>query len=88
MRRSNSVYKRGAFRLIYIDGSLLLFSRLGKEYVYLTVANLAETMEIHFDSTAIDMLSGNRSTHHTLQTCSASVFKIKKETTIFFKVRQ
>ena len=79
LRGSNPVYKKGGFRLLALDSDLLIFERLDKKYVYLTVLNRsAREASLSFGGVATECLSGRRGRAHTLPPISAEVYKVKK----------
>jgi len=76
IRRQNSVYKDGGYKLLYLDSSFLIFSRFNKKSLFLTVVNNGDKdVNIRFSKEATDLLSG----------CKEELFEIKKTTSKIFK---
>ncbi len=88
IRRENYVYKKGRLNLIHIDGDLLVFSRLGKNYEYITVYNNSSFgMKLYSDKSFYDLLKGKkRAIKETiLDPESSTIIKVNKETPIYIK---
>ena len=83
IRSKNSVYKKGEFKLIHLDESLLVFSRKSKGFDFVTVLNNSESdMTLSFDQKAKELLSGKSSDKFELQSNTALIFKVKPDSNI------
>ena len=78
IRRKNSVYKKGAFRLLYLTNDLLIFARDGKEYSYVTVVNNThKDLAVHIETSSRALISNKKGAEHTVSPIGAEVFKVK-----------
>ncbi len=80
IRRKNAVYRSGDFSLIALTNTYLVFCRLGKSSVCLTVMNQGDTpLQISFSESSLDLLSGINGMDFTIFPNSATIIKTKKE---------
>lgn len=78
IRKKNSVYKKGAFRLIHLTDDLLVFARDAKDYSYVTVVNNThKDLAVHFDSQSYALVSNKKCSAYTISPVGAEVFKVK-----------
>ena len=88
IRRNNSVYKEGEFKLICLDASTLVFERYDETYSYITFVNNSKlNKKVEFSSAATALInSGNEqiSTEFDLAAYTAQIFKAKRNTYIYF----
>ncbi len=78
LRKKNSVYKKGAFRLLHLTDDLLIFARDGKDCSYVTVVNNThKDLAVHFDSSSRALISNKKGAEHTVSPVGAEVFKVK-----------
>ena len=78
IRKKNSVYKKGAFRLIHLTDALLVFARDAKDYSYVTVVNNThKDLAVHFDSQSYALVSNKKCSAYTISPVGAEVFKVK-----------
>lgn len=76
IRRTNEVYKEGEFKLLYIDSSVLLFSRTDSSNSYITVLNNSKKdLNICFEKEAISLYTTEKS----------FCFKIESESSLIVK---
>ena len=78
IRRSNSVYARGGFRLILLDDDVFIFSRDDGEHSYVTVCNNSDraiSIDILCDLSAV--IFGSSDTAFHIDPISASIYKVK-----------
>ena len=81
IRNSNSVYKKGAFRLIQLDERLLVFSRGDGAYKLVTVVNNSDDeISICFDRKTRELVLGANAELHHLGGNSAAIYKVKADT--------
>ncbi len=81
LRRENDVYKDGAFRLLSLTRSELIFARYDKKRVFLTVVNRADIpKQLRFSGRARDLLAERQGMTFALPPMSASVYSVKYET--------
>ncbi len=84
--RRHSVYKRGDFKLLYLDSELLIFARYTRSYAYLTVANSgAEKIKLKFSTKAKNILDGAFQMMYNLYKNESAVYKIRHSDTMVFK---
>ena len=88
IRRNNSVYKEGEFKLICLDSSTLVFERYDDTYSYITfVNNSKQNKKVEFSSVASALIDGGKeqsSTDFDLAAYTAQIFKTKRNTYIYF----
>jgi glycosidase len=83
IRRKNSVYKKGEFKLVLLDEELLVFSRKGKGYDFLTVLNNGERdLSLSFSQNARELLGKKTSNKFMIQSNTALIFKVKSNSEI------
>ncbi len=83
IRAENSVYKKGDFKLLYLDKELLIFKRCDNKYAYITVLNNSEReISIEFSSSALSLLENYKSDSHSLPPLVAGVYKVKNNSSI------
>lgn len=83
IRRKNTVYKKGEFKLVLLDEELLVFSRKGKGYDFLTVLNNGERdLSLSFSQNARELLGKKTSNKFMIQSNSALIFKVKSNSEI------
>ncbi len=81
LRRSSSIYKDGAFKLLYLDDDLLVFMRYNKSREYITVFNNSDkTYVIEFMNDCKSLISGKKGRDFELQPMSTDVFRTVKRT--------
>lgn len=87
LRTAHPVYRRGAFRLLYLDDSLLLFLREGEGEQLLTAVNIAtHEVSVATEKISEDLLSGKVLTAHHIPACAATVIDLKENKTIKFTI--
>lgn len=80
IRRQNSIYECGDFRLITLDPQLLVFARYeGDEAMVTVFNNSSEDISLEFSSDSQAMIRSNRSTRHILSALTSEIYKIKKD---------
>ena len=80
IRSKNSVYKKGDFKLIHLDESLLVFSRGSGAYRYITVVNNgADEISLSFDAKTKELISDTSAQKHIVEANTAKIFKVKKQ---------
>ena len=78
IRSKNSVYKKGDFKLIHLDESLLVFSRGSGAYRYITVVNNgADEISLSFDAKTKELISDTSAQKHIVEANTAKIFKVK-----------
>ena len=78
IRRKNSVYKKGAFKLLYLTDDLLVFARYGKSESYVTVVNNCDKdLTLQFDAPVRSLISSKRKNQFTLSPRGSEIFKLK-----------
>ena len=78
IRSKNSAYKKGDFKLIHLDESLLVFSRGGGAYRYITVVNNgADEISLSFDAKTKELISDTSAQKHIVEANTAKIFKVK-----------
>lgn len=90
IRRRNSVYKRGAFRLISLSPDLLVFERRSGASSYVTVLNNSDdTVFLSFDAESVTtVLGASRAQGIKLEPMSASIYRLKNAKEIEIVQRQ
>lgn len=79
LRQENSVYKNGEFNLIYLDATLLVFSRESGDDSFVTIVNNSDvTMTFEFEDEVISLLNNKTKKSFNLSEHTAAVFKAKK----------
>ncbi len=78
LRRNNSVYKDGAFRLLRLNEDILVFERLTGTYAYITVLNNSSSeIDLSFTAPVKPLLISNGTASFTLSSNAVGVFKAK-----------
>ena len=79
LRKANSVYKRGAFSLLSLCESHLLFLRQGRNYDYITAVSCGEEdLVLSFDTQVEELLKKQKGYHITVAKNTATVIKAPK----------
>ena len=77
IRRKNSVYKKGDFKLIFLDEKLLVFSRNRGSTDFVTVVNNSETdMTLSFGKKARELIEDKLAESFTLSANTARIYKV------------
>ena len=77
IRRNNSVYRDGAYRLLRLDRDALIFSRESGKKIFLTVVNRGEkSLVLRFSKAGTALLSGARKTSFTLAREKAEIIRL------------
>ena len=80
IRRENSVYKKGEFKLLHFDKSLLIFERISDKDRFITVINNAQSdISIEFGNKAPELIQGSVGTEFVIKSESAAVFKTNSQ---------
>ena len=83
IRKKNTVYKKGQFKLIHLDEQLLIFSRKSKGFDYVTIVNNSDAeINISFTQKTKELLTDTSSLKHPLQSNTARIFKVKSDSEI------
>jgi glycosidase len=83
IRRDNTVYGAGGFKLLHLDDQLLIFKRYDSRNDYVTVVNNAPfDLELSFECSACSLLKGISATTHLLPGNCAEVYKLKRGATL------
>ena len=83
IRRENSVYKSGDYKLLLLTDDLLVFSRDDEKYSFLTILNNSKKDKYAvFSNEAKELLSGKTKSIFKLCKNSAKIFKVLKNTTL------
>ncbi len=83
IRKDNSVYKKGDFKLLHLDDQLLVFKRCGVKHSYITVVNnSSKRLTLDFEEGATSLLSNKKAQAFRLSAYSAGVYKVKKNTSL------
>ena len=83
IRKKNSVYKKGDFKLLLLEEDLLVFKRTSKGYDYVTVVNNSnEEIKLSFSTKTKELISGESSGCHTVCGNTARIFKVKHNSEI------
>ncbi len=78
IRRKNSVYKDGEFKLIRLNGGSLIFARSKGKFHYITVINPSQKdLNLSFTRTVRELYSGKRAAQFTVSPYGYAVFKTK-----------
>ncbi len=76
IRRSSEAFEDGDFKLMVIDNEHLIFSRIKKSEVYITVVNNSESvMKISFKSDVSELIQGCESREVVIPRMSAEILK-------------
>ena len=87
IRRSNEVYKEGAFNLLYLDSDTLIFERCDDKHAYITfVNNTKQLKKVEFSRSAKALMAkeATKKTEFDLPAYTAQIFKVKKDSYIYF----
>ena len=83
IRKNNSVYKTGDFKLILLNENLLIFSRGQGAYKFVTVLNnSSDEINIYFENRTKELIWAINSDKHTLSSNTAKIFKVKANSKI------
>ncbi len=83
IRRENSVYREGDFKLLYLASDLLVFSRSDKTHNYITFINNSDkTKEFALTSLGLNLFTDKRSRKLILAPGESVIIKVKKDTTL------
>ena len=88
IRRENDVYKKGEFKLLYIDEETLVFERYDEEYAYITfVNNSTQQRKVEFSSVAKALCQSDgedEDVSFELPVYTAQIFKTRRNSDIYF----
>ena len=87
IRRNNKVYKEGAFDLLYLDKSILIFARKNDEESFVTIVNNGGLpLNVAFSGKAESVISEGieNSDTYQIQAYSVEIFKSKKGIELMF----
>ena len=77
IRRKNSVYKKGDFKLSHLDERLLVFSRRGKAFNYVTVVNNSDCdITLSFTKKTKELIENKSAEKHLLSANTARIYKV------------
>lgn len=83
IRRDNKVYECGEYKLISLDGDLLIFARYDGDYAYVTAVNNSEQdISMCFSEVATELISESCGAKHTLRAGEAAIYRLKKDSEI------
>ena len=86
MRKEHKVYRRGDFKVLYIDEDSLLFGRYTKSFVYITAVNVGNSiLRIKFDAKAENILDGREAMMYNLYENEAAVYRVRQSCNLDFK---
>lgn len=78
IRRKNSIYSTGDFKIIALNSDILIFKRYNNRADYITIVNNSNSdFNVIFDSAATNLLSGKNADHHSIASESALIFRSK-----------
>ncbi len=81
IRRNNSVYTTGAFRLLSLNEDALIFARFTDKQVYVTVVNRTkEKKYFAFSALVVNLLNNRRADRFPVSAESATIFKVARGT--------
>lgn len=76
IRRSASVYRDGDFKVNILNDDMLIFSRIKGDNAYITVLNNTDnTIDLAFENSAKELISGKRKLAFSIEPLSAAIFK-------------
>lgn len=88
IRMCNSVYREGEFKLIYLDGKLLVYSRESDDESYVTIVNNSNmSLNVAFTNKATSMIEGKEKTPNesfAQEAYSAEIYRTEKDSEILF----
>lgn len=83
IRRENKVYESGEYRLLHIDGDLLVFERLFGDEAFVTVLNNSDNeIRISFDRSTTELISEEKADEFILPHNKAAIYKTYKDSYI------
>lgn len=89
MRKRHSVYKNGEFSLLSLSPQHLMFLRIIKNTVYITVANLAEQpLLFSLGAQGVDLLNKIKGTEFCIEQRTATVIKTSKNFLMEIKTKE
>ena len=85
IRRKNSIYKKGEFRLLYLTIDILLFVRYnkGKSAYFTLLNNSKEDITVSFSSVAYSLIDSIYTSSARVAPETAAIFKSDKYTTVY-----
>ena len=87
IRRANSVYRSGAFKLLHISPDFLVFSRTSSDGCFVTVFNnSSDDLGISFNTGVRELISGDFSAEFTLNGNESAIFKTKNNELKFRRI--
>ncbi len=90
IRRNNSVYERGDFKVLRLDSDIFVFERFDGNKRYVTVLNNSDkTATVEFSTKVLSLLGSIAKKKFELAPFVADIFKVNKKTSIdiFTKVK-
>ena len=85
IRRDNSVYAQGKFKLLRLDSEILAFVRISDKEKLITVFNNSEkVLTVEFDTKVLSLILGLKGTKFELAPYGADIFKTNKKLSIDF----
>ncbi len=86
IRTRHKVYRRGDFRVLYLDDEILIFARYTKSYAYITAANVGKcSLNIKFNSKVQNILDGTSGMMYNLYENEAAVYRVRQSDILDFK---
>ena len=86
IRNSYKVYRRGEFKLIYLNDEILIFKRTSKKYDYVTVINnRSEKLNLSFSKKVESLILKKENTDFAVAGQSSEIFKAIKNTVVRLK---
>ncbi len=88
IRKRNTAYKTGKFKLLRLSRDILIFARIIASYAYVTVFNNSDrTYKVEFSAPSKSLISKFENTHYIPPTV-ADIFKTKTNSTITIKISE
>lgn len=85
IRKNNSVYKNGGFKLLHLSSDLLVFERVEENKKYITVFNNSnQKISVKFKCAVTDILSNKKQKEFTIKNTSACIFISNSSNEIIF----
>lgn len=89
IRKNNPVYKKGNFKLHYLQKEFLIFERYTAKYSYITVINNSDyEVALSFENKAVALISGKWGREFKINSCSSEIFKVCKTGAFVFQQRK
>ena len=83
IRRDNTIYKRGDFKLLKLDSDLLIYERKDKIFSYITAVNNSDSsIVIEFEKTTEELIGKTKSLSYNLSENSSAIFKTRNNTSL------